>query len=187
MAKNTTTNPLEAAKLNADGEAVAQKSAKEQARQLVELAAKALPKGVPETSPFAKADHDQLLAQANAANMPLGPFMSADELRIVLEYGRTELERKPVASAPVGSQKRDTPPPVPTQPTPPKRKIRGVPESETDTWRVKNAQPKSVSIGGQITVLHCGSTIELRHYGVDAIRSLAEQGIELEPIGKNED
>lgn len=190
--KNPTNNPLESAKLGADGKELHnEQKAKVQASDLIAAAKQLFPNGLPLDSPFAKASKDELLQAANMANMPFGALMSPEELALVLEFGRVKLSQLPAAKTPVGSTVRDVPPPVPLQPLPAKppgaRKIRGVPPSETNMWRVKNAQPKTCSLQGQIFQLRPGAVIELRHYGPDGMRALAEQGVEFEPITEGEE
>lgn len=196
MGKNQ--DPLAAAMLGQDGKALEAnaegenaKDTKGKARNLVSLATTALPSGLPAGSQFAKLDKDALIGIANQSNIPpaICGLLSVEELRLVLEYGTTVLGSSPSANTPVGAKPRDTPPPVPMQPTPPvaKKKIRGVPESETGKWRVLNEGQKSVSISGAMSTMRSGAIIELRHYGDAGLRSLVEQGVKLEPISKEED
>jgi hypothetical protein len=191
MSKNTAKDPLEAAKLGADGKAP-EKDGKAQAAELLAYVKREIPGGLPEGSPFATMKRDDLLQSANAAKMPLGVFYTDDELRLVMHYGHTRLERAPLVTTPQGAQQREPQPPVPEQsppPPPPRsraREPRRFPESENKKWIVvgDNAgKPKTASIDGQMVKLHPGTTIEARHYagGEAAVRSLFNQGIDLEP------
>lgn len=177
-------DPLEDAKIGKDGEPPAVRNGKDQARELLAEAIKMFPHGVPDDSPFAKMSRDGMLNAGNSVGMTLGPLMQLDELRLALEYWRQKKQvQAPLASTPVGSKPLDQPPPVPSQPVR-KRKIRGVPHSESGAWTVmlKDVrEPKRVSIAGQICTLRQGAKIEARHYTEQQIQSMVEQGVELKP------
>lgn len=179
---------LEAAKIGADGEQVRKKEAKELARQAVREAAAAMPSGVQANSPFADMSRDAMMQEANRIELTIGVLLSTDELRLVLEHKRQiKIATTPVAGTPVGGVPREAPPPVPP-PAPKRLKIKGLPESPTNSWSVtvpadrNGIQQRLISIGGQMVTMRSGQIIEARHYEPYQLQAMTDQGIELKPI-----
>lgn len=169
---------LNASILDEHGEHVTARTAKEQARKLVDEARRALPAGVPDESPYKRLTHDQCLAEAARLEMRLGPLMSEDELRLVIEVMRQKMTRGDIrAPAPQ--------PETPMQPAPPPRRIRGLKPSASSTWIVKETRetPPLVAIGGgQLVRLVNGTRLELRHYSEKILQGVVDQGVKLIPI-----
>jgi hypothetical protein len=179
---------LEAAKIGVDGEQVKKKEAKEQARDLVKAAATAMPSGVQANSPFTDMSRDAMLSEANRTGLTVAMLLSTDELRLVLEHQRqVKIATTPVASTPVGGKPREAPPPVPA-PLPQRKRITGLKESPTNSWKVSvpsdrnGIQQRQISIGGQMVTMRTGQIIEQRHYEDKHLQAMIEQGIELAPI-----
>lgn len=179
---------LESAKLGSDGEQVRKKEAKEQARDLVASASKAMPSGIQANSPFVDMSRDAMLSEANRTDLIVGMLLSTDELRLVLEHQRQEkIRTTPVAGTPVGGKPREAPPPVPMQVVPP-RKIRGLKPSPLNKWKVNVpwnngiGPQRQISIGGQMVTMRTGMIIELRHYEDNQLQAMIDQGVELEPL-----
>lgn len=187
MAKPTKSDPLTQAARTRDGEPQEAVTGKEKAAELVAEAVDALPAGLPEDSPYIDRSRDAMLNEAAKLGITLGVFMTEDELRIVLEHTRQTAIAKQVSTAPEGSGMRPEPPPVPPPPPDvPRVKLRGVPESKSGMWIVRNDQPKSVSLQGQICIIHPNSIIERRHYGDAQLQALADSGLKLEAFTPEE-
>jgi hypothetical protein len=179
---------LESAKLAQNGELAKQETAKDIVTKVVLAARKALPDGIPDGSPYAKASRDTMLNDAALRKVDIAPLLSENDLRFVMEHERLKIMTAPLAGNPADAKPQPHMPPVPMQPTPPpRRKIRGLKESPTGKWRVVNREPKTVSVGGAITKLHMGTVVERRHYTDVEMQGMVEQGVEFEPIADDDD
>lgn len=180
-------DPLEAAKIGPNGEPPAIATGRQQAAQLTSEATEAFPDGVPQDSPYFGMTRDALLGEGNRVGMTLGPLMKVDDLRLCLHHWRfRKIASTPVASTPVGAKPLDKPAPVPMHQVR-RKKLRGVPPSDSNTWIVTNKDPKNVSIAGQVCTLRNGAKLELRHYNEQQIESLVQQGIELKAYASEDD
>lgn len=174
---------LEAAKLNSEGDSIAANTQAEFARRIVVDAQAALPKGVPGASPYAKLPKEGMLHEASRLDIVVGPLLSDEELRVVIEHARMKLMN-------AGAPKPSPPaPPVPMQPVVPV-KIRGLKPSPTNAWIVKHSgeRPKQVSVGnGQMAAMRNGARIELRHYSPQILQGMVDQGLDLIPVEDDQD
>lgn len=168
---------LEAQKLDKDGGSIAANTARELADRLV-MEARAALKTIPTDSPYRNLDRDRLLAEAVRLGVQIGPLVSEDDLRFVLEHVRYRL-------ATAGTPKAAPPaPPVAMQP-PRLFKMKGLKESPSNTWKVvcPGDRPRTVSVGnGQMATLHNGKIVALRNYGEVVLRGMVNAGIKLVPI-----
>lgn len=180
---------LEAAKLAPTGEPLAQKNAKELATDLVKAARKALPDGIAEDSPFKTWSRDALINEAAKREITAAGMMQEEDLRLVMEHHRRKMMAAPHSSLPADAKPQASNPAVPMQPAPPPRKkIRGLKESPSNRWRVTNATPIPVSVGGgQVSTLRAGAIIERRHYSDQILEGMVAQGLKLEPIEDDAD
>lgn len=185
MATRTGDDPLEDAKLAADGTGLGSKSGRKLAAAALDAARKLFPDGLPADSPYKAMSHDAILQEANRVGLDVAPLLRADELKLVLEAHRHGMKTAPVNSTPQGAQKMVAPPPVPPPP-PPKRRLAALPPSATGLWRVKNQQNKTVSIGGTITVLSPGNVINANHYTDGELNGMVQQGVQFEAIAEDE-
>jgi hypothetical protein len=178
MANKVRLDALTAQAIDASGEQVQERTAKEQARDLVLKARVSLVGGLPSTSPYARFTHDQAMSEAARLDMRLAPFMSPEDLLLVIENIRLKIVQG------------DAPPPDPDQPPVPVPaarpiRIRGLKESPTNRWVVicPSDKPKQVSVGGgQMTVLRQGKIINGAYYTRDTLQSIVDQGVKLRPI-----
>lgn len=179
MASKVRLDALEESKIDSQGEGIAAKNGKESARHLVAEAHEALPTGVPDNSPYKKLSRDDLLAEAARLDMRLGPLMSEEDLRLVIEVLRIKMTRGD--NPPTGFE---MPQPAPDH-KPRPRKIRGLKPSASNSWvvigRDQKAPPLSVG-GGQMANFRNGSVLELRHYSENIMQSLVDQGLKLAPV-----
>lgn len=183
MATKVRLDALEDQKLDQQGDSLANKTQKEIASRLILEAETALPKGMPANSPYLKYGRDELLSEAARLDMRFGPFLEIEDLRLVVEHNRQKLI---TLGAPTLV---DPAPPVPHH-VAPKVKIRGLKESPTDTWVVRDARekPPLISVGGgQMARLRNGSILELRHYSPVILQGIVDQGITLIPIEDDKD
>lgn len=190
MAQKVRLDALEEQKLDQSGDPIAIKSQRDVAARLVHEAREAIPAGVADASPYKRLSKDELIAEAARLDMRFGAWLSEDDLRLVVEHYRLKLSGAPAVSQ-IAPQ-----PPVPMQPSPPV-KIRGLKESPSNTWIVRRTnfvhsmngqmEPPLVSVGnGQMARLRSGARIELRHYTVQILEGMVNQGVDLIPIEDSE-
>lgn len=177
MANKVRIEGLSAQALDSAGEQVAERTAKELARDLVKAAKVMMPAGLPSTSPYAKFTHDQAVNEAARLDMRLSPFMEPAELLLVIENIRLAIVR--------GDERSPDPaaPPVP-MPPPKLLKLRGVKPSPTNTWVVQcpSDKPKSVNVNGHMTLMRNGKIVNSAYYSPVTLQSLIDQGLKLLPI-----
>lgn len=181
MATKVRLDELSREMLDKDGESIAAAGARELADRAV-LEARAFVGKLQPSSPYAKLNRDQMIAEAARLDIRFGSLLADEDLRHVLEHARLRL-------AAVGTPKvADPAPPVP--PAPPKEiRIRGVKPSPTNMWLVTGLgeRVKKISVGGgQVTTVRDGKVISLRNYGERTVRSIVDQGVKLRPIEEPE-
>lgn len=174
---------LEEQKRDARGAPQNEKTLKEIAQEAVADAKRAMPSGLPESSPYRTLEMGEVISEAARYGFRLGNFITEDEIRLVTEWLR---QRHAEGAAP---KVREPAPPVPAQPVTP-IKIRGLKESKSNTWVAELTpadKPKQVSVGrGQMAVIRNGAIINANHYTRAVLQSFVDQGIKLRPIEEPE-
>jgi rhodanese-related sulfurtransferase len=173
-------DPLAAAKMDSNGTSVV--SVREQVVEIVDLANKAHPDGVPTNSPFSGAVRERLNEFANTYGLgSAAAQMAEDELRLVVHYVHSKrLAEQQPPHIHQGERMRG---PISVldgvQPQPDRAPIQA-PKAATGVYLV--LADRRCSLKGQMFWVKAGSYIREADYMPGQIQAMIGQGLQLKPL-----